>query len=282
MSRALNVSGGGSEVKLAQRFTLLRAPATLRPLRTPGSQGARAPRRRLLHTLQTILLVGPVLLFSVIAHEIAHGYVALLQGDRTALDAGRLSWNPVKHIDFFMTILLPLIMILGSMAVGGPAVVLGGAKPVPVDPRNYRHLRRGDILVSLAGVATNLLVAIACVGLIALAGGLARTAPSLEVTLGILQAMFVYGILLNAVLIAFNLLPIPPLDGSHVVKYLLPRPLAQRYVQFGRYGIVVLILLLSFGQRALDLWLTPAFTGAQHALGFVGASILPTAAQWLK
>jgi len=235
-----------------------------------------------LHTLQTILLVGPVLLFSVIAHEIAHGYVALLQGDRTALEAGRLSWNPVRHIDPFMTILLPLIMILGSMAVGGPPVVLGGAKPVPVDPRNYRHLRRGDILVSLAGVATNLLVALVCVGLIAAAGGLAHAAPSLETTLGILQAMFVYGILLNAVLVAFNLLPIPPLDGSHVLKYLLPRPLAVRYVRFGRYGIVVLFLLLSFGQRALDFWLSPAFNGAEHALGFVGASILPTASQWLN
>jgi len=282
LSRARNVPGRNGEVKLAQRFTLLWSATTLRPLRTPGSQGARAPRPLLLHTLQTILLVGPVLLFSVIAHEIAHGYVALLQGDRTALDAGRLSWNPIKHIDFFMTILLPLIMILGSIAVGGPPVVLGGAKPVPVDPRNYRHPRRGDILVSLAGVATNLLVAIVCVGLIALAGGVARTAPSLEVTLGIMQAMFVYGILLNAILIAFNLLPIPPLDGSHVVKYLLPRPLALRYVQFGRYGIVVLILLLSFGQRALDFWLTPAFDAAQQALGLVGASILPTAAQWLK
>jgi Zn-dependent protease len=235
-----------------------------------------------LQILQTILLVGPILQFSVIAHEIAHGYVALLQGDRTALDAGRLSWNPVRHIDFFMTILLPLVMIFGSMAVGGPPVVLGGAKPVPVDPRNYRHPRRGDILVSLAGVATNLLVALLCVGLIALAGLLGRSVPSLDVTLGILQAMFVYGIVLNAILIAFNLLPIPPLDGSHVVKYLLPRPLAIRYVRFGRYGIVVLILLLSFGQRALDAWLMPAFDAAQRAVGFVGAYALPTSAQWLK
>jgi Zn-dependent protease len=282
LSRALNVLRRLGEVKLPQRFTLLWSATTLRPLRTPGSQGARASRPLLLHTLQTILLVGPVLLFSVIAHEIAHGYVALLQGDRTALEAGRLSWNPVRHIDPFMTILLPLIMILGSMAVGGPPVVLGGAKPVPVDPRNYRHLRRGDILVSLAGVATNLLVALVCVGLIAAAGGLAHAAPSLETTLGILQAMFVYGILLNAVLVAFNLLPIPPLDGSHVLKYLLPRPLAVRYVRFGRYGIVVLFLLLSFGQRALDFWLSPAFNGAEHALGFVGTSILPTASQWLN
>jgi Zn-dependent protease len=251
-------------------------------LRTPGSQGARASRPLLLHTLQTILLVGPILLFSVIAHEIAHGYVALLQGDRTALEAGRLSWNPVRHIDFFMTILLPLIMILGSMAVGGPPVVLGGAKPVPVDPRNYRHLRRGDILVSLAGVATNLLVALVCVGLIAVVGGIARGIPSLATTLSILQVMFAYGIFLNLILVAFNLLPIPPLDGSHVLKYLLPRPLAVRYVRFGRYGILVLFLLLSFGQRALDVWLSPAIRGTSGAIGLVNAFMIPAADSWLK
>ena len=235
-----------------------------------------------MHTLQTILLIGPVLLFSVIAHEIAHGYVALLQGDRTALDAGRLSWNPIRHIDFFMTILLPLVMILGSMAVGGPAVVLGGAKPVPVDPRNYRHLRRGDILVSLAGVATNLLIALLCVGLFALAGAIARGVPAVADTLSILQVMFGYGILLNAVLVAFNLLPIPPLDGSHVLKYLLPRPLAVQYVRFGRYGIVVLILLLSFGQPALDLWLAPAIHGTDRAITLVSSFIIPSANPWLK
>ena len=97
-----------------------------------------------------------MLLFSVIAHEIAHGYAALRQGDHTALEAGRLSWNPVKHIDPFMTILLPLMMLVGSMAVGRTPIVFGGAKPVPVDPRNYRTSARGDIIVSLAGVATNL------------------------------------------------------------------------------------------------------------------------------
>ena len=162
-----------------------------------------------LQTLQTILLVAPVLLFSVIAHEIAHGYVALRQGDRTALEAGRLSWNPAKHIDLYMTILLPLIMLTGSLLAGGRGIVLGGAKPVPVDPRNYRHIRRGDILVSLAGVFTNFLIALACAGLIAVTGLMGRAVPALEVTLGILQAMFVLGIQINAVLIAFNLLPIP-------------------------------------------------------------------------
>src|SRR6187455_361541 len=94
------------------------------------------PRRRRpdqLHTLQTILLVAPILLFSVIAHEIAHGYAALQQGDRTALDAGRLSWNPARHIDPYLTVLLPLMMLIGTKLAGG-GVIFGGAKPVPVDP----------------------------------------------------------------------------------------------------------------------------------------------------
>ena len=235
-----------------------------------------------LQTLQTILLVAPVLLFSVIAHEIAHGYAALRQGDRTALDAGRLSWNPARHIDLYFTILLPLIMLTGSLLAGGRGIVLGGAKPVPVDPRNYRNVRRGDIIVSLAGVATNLLIALACAPLIVVSGLAGRAVPALESTLGILQAMLVIGIQINAVLIAFNLLPIPPLDGSHVAKYLMPRPLALRYVQFGRYGILVLVLLLSFGERLLAAWLHPAIVFFERTLQLVSAYLLPTSMQWLR
>ncbi len=235
-----------------------------------------------LQTLQTILLVAPVLLFSVIAHEIAHGFAALGQGDRTALDAGRLSWNPVRHIDLYFTILLPLIMLTGSLLAGGRGIVLGGAKPVPVDPRNYRNVRRGDIIVSLAGVATNFVIALACAVLIVLAGLAGRAVPALETTLGILQAMFVIGIQINAVLIAFNLLPIPPLDGSHVAKYLMPRPLAIRYVQFGRYGILVLVLLLSFGEKLLEAWLHPALVFFDRTMEVVSVYVLPTATQWLR
>jgi len=235
-----------------------------------------------LQTLQTILLVAPVLLFSVIAHEIAHGFAALGQGDRTALDAGRLSWNPVRHIDLYFTILLPLIMLTGSLLAGGRGIVLGGAKPVPVDPRNYRNVRRGDIIVSLAGVAVNFVIALACAVLIVLAGLAGRAVPALETTLGILQAMFVIGIQINAVLIAFNLLPIPPLDGSHVAKYLMPRPLAIRYVQFGRYGILVLVLLLSFGEKLLEAWLHPALVFFDRTMEVVSVYVLPTATQWLR
>jgi len=235
-----------------------------------------------LQTLQTILLVAPVLLFSVIAHEIAHGYAALRQGDRTALEAGRLSWNPAKHIDPFFTILLPLIMLTGSLLAGGRGIVLGGAKPVPVDPRNYRNIRRGDIIVSLAGVATNFVIAIGCAVLIVLTGFIGRAAQPLEITLGIVQAMLVFGIQINAVLIAFNLLPIPPLDGSHVAKYLMPRPLAIRYVQFGRYGILVLVLLLSFGEKLLEAWLYPALLFVDRTVALVSPFVLATTTQWLR
>jgi Zn-dependent protease len=234
-----------------------------------------------LQILQKFLLIAPVLLFSVIAHEIAHGWAALREGDRTALDAGRLSWNPARHIDPFLTILLPLLTFYGSMAVGGRPMLFGGAKPVPVDPRNYKHPRRGDIIVSLAGVATNAVIALACVVLVMLTGRVGEAVPTLQRTLGIVQAMLYYGILLNAVLIAFNLLPIPPLDGSHVFKYLLPRPLAIRYVQFGRFGLLVLILLLQFGGGVLDLWMSPVWWFVQHADALLYSSKLPTTNEWL-
>src|SRR5204863_3198357 len=139
-------------------------------------------------TLQNILFVAPVLLFSVIAHEYAHGYAALRQGDSTALMLGRLTWNPLKHIDLWMTIILPFIL-LKTMGVA-----LGGAKPVPVNPRNYRNFKRGDIIVSLAGIAINFLLAFLCAGAIVLFGLLARALPVTEPSVGILQVMMVLGI----------------------------------------------------------------------------------------
>ncbi|MEO8336498.1 MAG: site-2 protease family protein [bacterium] len=235
-----------------------------------------------MHTLQIILLVAPILLFSVIAHEIAHGYAALQQGDRTALDAGRLSWNPIKHIDPYLTILLPLLMLTGSALAGGRFVVFGGAKPVPVDPRNYKNIRRGDIIVSLAGVATNLVIAIVCAILLVVTGLVVRAVPALESTIGIVQAMLTIGVLLNFGLIAFNLLPIPPLDGSHVMKYLLPRPLAIRYVQFGRFGLLVLMLLLFVGDGVLRWWFTPAGIATDFLLKIANPYMVPAVEQWLR
>ena len=235
-----------------------------------------------MQTIQQFLLIAPILLFSVIAHEIAHGWAALRQGDRTALDAGRLTWNPRPHIDPFFTILLPIMTIAGSVAAGGRPMIFGGARPVPVDPRNYRHPRRGDIIVSLAGVATNALILLGCVLLFALTGLLGRAVPALLATLGVFQAMCVYGVQLNALLIAFNLLPIPPLDGSHVFKYLLPRPLAVQYVRFGRFGFLALIALLAWGERALYTWMAPFFRVADGVLSLAQASLLPTTFQWVR
>ncbi len=221
--------------------------------------------------LRTLVLVAPVLLFSLVAHEYAHGYAALRQGDTTADQLGRLTWNPAKHIDPFMTILVPVMLAIA----GGP--IFGGAKPVPVDPRNFRHYRRGDIIVSLAGVTANAALSVACVLLVVPLGLAGRALPGLEATFAILQQMMLAGIWLNLVLVFFNLLPIPPLDGSHVVKHLLPPAWALRYQALGRFGFLLLFLLLSFGQRYLQLWLSPAFSLRDLATGLVGSYVLPFA-----
>ena len=226
--------------------------------------------------LQTFLLVVPVLLFSVIAHEYAHGYAALKQGDTTALRLGRLTFNPLKHIDPFMTVLLPIMLWFTA------GVALGGAKPVPVDPRNYRHLRRGDIIVSLAGVFTNLLVALACTLIFPVLGLLGRDSGSLEPSFGILQAMMALGIQLNMLLIAFNLIPIPPLDGSHVMKYLLPPAWSLHYQRIGFIGIILLVLVMRFAPGFLEWWFTPADAVQQFLLHAVSGQLLPTARHWLQ
>lgn len=218
----------------------------------------------------------PVLLFSVIAHEIAHGYAALKQGDDTALMLGRLTWNPIKHIDPFMTVLLPLMLFLVK------APILGGAKPVPVNPRKYKNFKRGDIIVSLAGVFTNLLVAIGCAILIPVFGVAGKALPQLDTSFGILQAMMILGVQLNAILIAFNLIPIPPLDGSHVMKYLLPPSWSLRYVQFGRMGVAVLIFVMYLAPGLLNFWLSPAIIAASKTINGLEGTILPSTGQWLQ
>ena len=227
--------------------------------------------------IQALLLYVPVLLFSVIAHEIAHGYAALRQGDPTAKVLGRLSWNPIRHIDPFMTILLPLILAIAH------APILGGAKPVPVDPRNYRNYRRGDIIVSLAGVATNFVVAIGCTILFAVFGLLGRNVVALRPSVVILQAMMAVGVWLNMVLIAFNLIPIPPLDGSHVFKYILPPAWSLRYQQFGaRFGLFLILLLLWVIPGFLGAWLGPAISVGNGMLGLVDHLQLPGIEQFIR
>ncbi|HEX6536517.1 MAG TPA: site-2 protease family protein [Gemmatimonadaceae bacterium] len=184
------------------------------------------------------LLAAPVILFSMVAHEYAHGYAALKQGDPTAYQLGRLTWNPIRHIDPFMTILLPIFTFYFWH------FAFGGAKPVPVNPRNYRNFKRGDIIVSLAGVATNFVIAVAFTLLVVLIGLVGRSLPGWVETLALVQIMLVIGIQFNLLLAIFNLIPIPPLDGSHVVKYLLPPAWALRYQSAGRYGLLIVFAVV--------------------------------------
>ena len=228
--------------------------------------------RELLDKFQNFILIAPVLLFSVVAHEYAHGYAALRQGDTTAYSLGRLTWNPLPHIDLFMTILLPMITYFTT------GIAFGGAKPVPVVPRNYRNFKRGDIIVSLAGVTTNVLIAILCIPLIMLVGVVGSAIPALTDTGALLQRMLVYGILINFALAAFNLIPIPPLDGSHVFKYLLPPAWALNYQRLGAQGLLILFLLIAFGGPVLRIWFTPVFMLDRLATRAVFPFIL--ASQW--
>lgn len=186
------------------------------------------------------LLLAPVLLFSMVAHEYAHGYAAFRQGDATAYQLGRLTWNPIKHIDPFMSILLPIL----TFYIGG--FMFGGAKPVPVNPRNYRSYKRGDIIVSLAGVAVNFVIALVCIALVVIIGLAGQRAQGSVPELFLLQTMMLYGVMINIILAIFNLVPIPPLDGSHVMKYLLPPAWALQYQRAGRYGLVIVFAVLLF------------------------------------
>jgi len=203
--------------------------------------------------LEQFLLALPILLFSMIAHEYAHGYAALKQGDPTAYQLGRLTWNPIKHIDPLLTILMPALTFYWSKGT----MIFGGAKPVPVVPRNYRNFKRGDIIVSLAGVAANAVIAVACVVLAVAVGAIGRGLPDAAGALGYAQDMLRFGVLINLVLIMFNLLPVPPLDGSHVMKYLLPPAWAMHYQRVGAYGLLILILLLSFAPAVIATWMAP-------------------------
>jgi len=221
-----------------------------------------------LNKFELFILVAPVVLFSMVAHEYAHGYAALRQGDNTALMQGRLTWNPLKQIDPFMTLIMPAITFL---AMG---VAFGGAKPVPVDPRNYLNYRRGDIIVSLAGIATNLALAVVLALLIVPIGLTGRVVPALGSSLAILQLMCLYGVTINLVLAAFNLIPIPPLDGSHVFKHLLPPTWAWNYQRFGRYGILVLAALLWIG-TPVTTWLKPVFFLSEYTIRLVAPFVLP-------
>ncbi len=180
------------------------------------------------------LLIGlPVLIFSAILHEVAHGYVADRFGDPTARLAGRLTLDPRPHIDTFMTILLPLMLI-----VSGSPIIFGGAKPVPIDPYNLKEGRKDVALVALVGPLTNVLLAVAAAGLFRFFAMLPFVIPAF---IGYILIIIVH---YNLLLAIFNLLPIPPLDGSKVFAMLLPEAQANAYMSLQGIGIFILLILL--------------------------------------
>jgi Zn-dependent protease len=191
------------------------------------------------------LSILPILLFSVVIHEISHGYMALRLGDSTAKEAGRLTLNPIPHIDPLGSILVPLF----SLFVAG-RVFIAWAKPVPVNPLNFANMRRDDILVSVVGPLSNIVLAFACT-LLTIAFSLsaeifdAHNVPILGEFFSFVVKMFYGGVYLNVVLAVFNLIPIPPLDGSHVAASLLPPNISQQYQRIGFLGIFLILFLLN-------------------------------------
>jgi len=191
---------------------------------------------------------------SIVLHEISHGYVALRFGDHTAQRQGRITFNPIPHIDPLWTIAIPVIAYFLSSGT----FIIGGAKPVPVDPRNYRRPVMGDICVSVAGVAVNFLIAVILIlmlNVVLLVSG--NIAGSVAVY------VLLHAALLNIVLAMFNLIPIPPLDGSHLFKYLLPLELRRSYEMLGRTGAGFIILILVINIPGLWNIFSKAFLGVR-------------------
>ena len=209
-----------------------------------------------------ILLIVPVLLFSVVVHEVAHAWQALREGDATARDLGRLTLNPVRHLDPLGSFVVPLALYLlpGDF-------LFGWAKPVPVNPRNYRNHRAGDVRVSLAGIVSNLGLVVVCALALAALTAL-RGIPQVGGSLGsIIVSIATYGIFINLILAYFNLIPVPPLDGSHVLYHLLPPAAGARYRAMGRYGVAVLFLTVALFPGALGAALSPVSAAFSWIVG---------------
>jgi Zn-dependent protease len=211
--------------------------------------------------MDAILLIV-VLIFSVVVHEVAHAWQARREGDDTAEKLGRITLNPLPHLDPIGSLLVPL-----ALHFSGSGFLFGWARPVPVNPANYRSYMWGDIRVSLAGIASNLGLAVLATLATVVALKLEQALGPLGGVSGALRQMAVYGIFINLILAFFNLIPIPPLDGSHVIFHLLPGRLALGYRRAGQYGILVLmaLFLLLPGAFRFLMWPVNFCMGAADA-----------------
>lgn len=210
-------------------------------------------------TLQYALLLVPCLIVAIVFHEVAHGAAALMLGDRTAYDLGRLSLNPIRHVDPTGTLIVPGFLAL----VGGP--IFGWAKPVPVRAARLDNPRYGMMLVAAAGPGSNLVMAMIAAMLLGVFIGIAG--PDAVPPQWLVQLLVTF-ILVNSFLALFNLLPIPPFDGSHILGGLLPRSWMPTWLKMQQAGIVFIVILVA---------ITWAFPGS----GIIERFVLPPV-EWLN
>jgi Zn-dependent protease len=182
--------------------------------------------------LISFLMFIPVFLLSLTVHELAHAFLAYKKGDNTAMDAGRLTVNPIKHLDLVGSVMMPFISFASGL------LLIGWAKPVPVNRNNFKNPFKDDALVSFAGPLSNFVLAVLFTLLLSLVYNFQLTSS------GLLINLIWYGVFFNIFLFAFNLLPIPPLDGSHILFDLFPNPLTAKYLSIGFYGSILLILFI--------------------------------------
>ena len=209
-------------------------------------------------SLATIVLWAVPVVFAITLHEAAHGYVAKLFGDQTAWMLGRVTANPIKHIDPVGTILVPVVLLLSAKFLGGAPFIFGWAKPVPVNFGNLRNPKRDMFWVAGAGPFANFAMAIAW-GLL-----LKGASPDSLVASNGLMEMAGVGIQINLMLMALNLLPILPLDGGRIAVSLLPHSIATGYARLEPYGFMIVIVLLATG--VLNSLMRPILRVAEFAL----------------
>ena len=187
--------------------------------------------------MEWIFLIA-ILIFSVVLHEVSHGTMANYLGDPTAKNAGRLTLNPIYHLDLFGSVIVPLFLILFAKLSGGGGIIFGWAKPVPINPYNFRDQKYGEAKVAIAGPLANLALA--------LVFGLGLRFLPLIFVSPALVLLFSYIVYINIILAIFNLLPIPPLDGSHILFAFLPKKLENLKIFFHQFGVFILLFIIFF------------------------------------
>ncbi len=229
-----------------------------------------------LSTIQKIAVMALPLVFAIVFHEVAHGWVANKLGDPTARDLGRLTLNPIPHIDLIGTIIMPLVLYFGTNG----QFVFGYAKPVPIDPRYFKDPKKGMALSSLAGPGINLLMALLFSLILRVIFPAVKESGLGDISgraLFPVALMLSYGVLINVALAVLNLIPVPPLDGSRIVYWLLPDRLGAAYYRLERFGMLILMALLIFRVLGAIIWPVVIYV----LYFFLGQEILQFLVQYL-